>query len=255
MSTRISSQSSSISMSSSTSGRTSTSANVVWRRFCAVERADADEPVHAALGAQPAVGPAAVDGDGHALEAGLLAFLLVEDLGREAMALGPAQVHPQEHLGPVGRLGPAGAGADRSGGRCGRRTRPRTAAPCARDGSRSRGPRRRGRARLRGRRRGPRRAGRRRPGGRRLGVSSSRHSVDLLAQAVRLAQDLLGGPAVVPEAGRLGQGLEFVDASLFGLEVKDAPRSTGSVRPGPGWRRGPPSSWSADPGAGAGAAR
>jgi hypothetical protein len=29
------------------------------------------------------------------------------------MALGPAQVHPQEHLGPVGRLGPAGSGTDR----------------------------------------------------------------------------------------------------------------------------------------------
>jgi hypothetical protein len=29
------------------------------------------------------------------------------------MAFRPAQVHPQEHLGPVGRLGAAGAGADR----------------------------------------------------------------------------------------------------------------------------------------------
>src|SRR5262245_5987015 len=29
------------------------------------------------------------------------------------MALGPAEVHPQEHLGPVGGLGAAGAGADR----------------------------------------------------------------------------------------------------------------------------------------------
>jgi hypothetical protein len=29
------------------------------------------------------------------------------------VALGPAEIHPEEHLGPVGRLGPAGAGADR----------------------------------------------------------------------------------------------------------------------------------------------
>jgi hypothetical protein len=29
------------------------------------------------------------------------------------MAFRPAQVHPQEHLGPVGRLRPAGPGADR----------------------------------------------------------------------------------------------------------------------------------------------
>jgi hypothetical protein len=29
------------------------------------------------------------------------------------VALGPAEVHPEEHLGPVGRLRAAGAGADR----------------------------------------------------------------------------------------------------------------------------------------------
>jgi hypothetical protein len=29
------------------------------------------------------------------------------------MAFGPAEVHPEEHLGPVGCLGPAGASADR----------------------------------------------------------------------------------------------------------------------------------------------
>jgi hypothetical protein len=61
----------------------------------------------AALRAQPAVGPPAFDFDGHALEPGLLTFLLVDDLGLEAMAgrVGPAQVHAQEHLGPVGGLG------------------------------------------------------------------------------------------------------------------------------------------------------
>jgi hypothetical protein len=69
--------------------------------------------VDPALGAEPAVGSPAVDRHGHAFEPRLLALLLVEDLGRETVALGPAQVHPQEHLGPVGRLGPAGAGADR----------------------------------------------------------------------------------------------------------------------------------------------
>src|SRR6185503_21042279 len=82
-----------------------------------VERADADEAVDAALGTQPAVRPAALDRDRDALEASLLALLLVEDLGREAMALGPAQVHPQEHLGPVGRLGATRARADREQGR------------------------------------------------------------------------------------------------------------------------------------------
>ena len=67
-----------------------------------VERADAHEAMDAALRAQPAVGAPPLDLDGHALEAGLLALLLVDDLGLEAMALGPAQVHAQEHLGPVG---------------------------------------------------------------------------------------------------------------------------------------------------------
>jgi hypothetical protein len=79
--------------------------------------------------------------------------------------------------------------------------------------------------------------------------------LDLGAQAVGLAQDLLGGALVVPEPGFLGQRLELGDAPLLDLEVKDAPRSTGSVQPGRGWRRRPPSSGPADPGAGGDAAR
>ena len=172
-----------------------------------VERADPDEAMDAALGTQPAVGPPAVDRDGHALEAGLLAFLLVEDLGREAVALRPAQVHAQEHLGPVGRFGAAGAGADRQE----RRAlvvlaREQQRGPLAPEVA-SRAPRRRGRARPRARRRVIRRAARGRPGGRRRGVTRSRQVLDLGAQAVGLAQDLLGGAAVVPEPGCLGQCL------------------------------------------------
>ena len=79
--------------------------------------------------------------------------------------------------------------------------------------------------------------------------------LDLGAQAVRLTQDLLGGALVVPEPGFLGQRLELGDAPLLDLEVKDAPRSTGSVQPGRGWRRRPPSSAPADPAAGGDAAR
>ncbi len=219
-----------------------------------VERADPDEAMDAALGAQPAVGPPAVDRDGHALEAGLLAFLLVEDLGREAMALGPAEVHPQEHLGPVGRLGAAGAGADREERRplvvlAGEQQRRPLALEVGLEG-------RDVALEL----------------GLELGVGGfveqldRRQQVvgadaelapraDLGPQAVGLAQDLLGGAPVVPEPGFLGQRLDLADARLLGLEVKDAPRSTGSVQPGPGWRRLPPSSGPADPGAGSGAAR
>jgi hypothetical protein len=79
--------------------------------------------------------------------------------------------------------------------------------------------------------------------------------VDLGAKAVGLAQDALGAPLVVPEARFLGQGVDGSDALLLADEVKDAPRSTGSVRPGRGWRTRPPSSGPGDPAAGWGAAR
>jgi hypothetical protein len=79
--------------------------------------------------------------------------------------------------------------------------------------------------------------------------------LDLGAQAVGLAKDLLGRPLVVPETGLEGQRVELGDAFLLGVEVKGAPRSTGSVRPGRGWRTRPPSCGPGDPGAGAGAAR
>jgi hypothetical protein len=67
----------------------------------------------AALGAHPAISRPAVDLDGRALDPGLLAFLLIDDLGLEPVALRPAEVHPEEHLGPVGCLRAPGAGADR----------------------------------------------------------------------------------------------------------------------------------------------
>jgi hypothetical protein len=79
--------------------------------------------------------------------------------------------------------------------------------------------------------------------------------VDLGAQAVGFAEDLLGVALVVPEAGLEGQRVERGDAGLFRLEVKGAPRSTGSVRPGRGRRLRPPSCGPGDPGAGSGAAR
>ena len=79
---------------------------------CLVERRDADEPVDAGLGRHQAVGVVAGDGDRGALDAGLVARLVVDDLALEAAALGPAQVHAQQHLRPVLRLGAAGARVD-----------------------------------------------------------------------------------------------------------------------------------------------
>jgi hypothetical protein len=63
--------------------------------------------------------------------------------------------------------------------------------------------------------------------------------VDLGTQAVGLAEDLLGGSLIVPEAGFEGQRVELGDPLPFRIEVKGAPRSTGSSRPGRGWRTRP----------------
>src|SRR5205823_5643315 len=78
-----------------------------------VERAEADEAVDAALGLEDAVGVLAPDAERRGLEAGLLAGAGLEQLGLEAAGLSPAQVHAQEDLGPVLRVGAAGAGVDR----------------------------------------------------------------------------------------------------------------------------------------------
>ena len=227
------------------------------RRLAAVlrvERRDPDQPMDAALGAQPAVRPAALDLDGRALDAGLVAFLAVDDLGLEPMPLRPAQVHPQEHLGPVGGLGAAGARADGQDGvaivvLAGEQEGGPLADDVLLEGGGVAGQlgfefgvgafveQLERRLQVLGA------GGEGSPGG------------DFLAQAVRLAEDLLRAALVVPEPGFLGQCLEFGDPCVLGLEVKDAPRSTGSVRSGRGWWTRPPSSGPADPGAGWVAAR
>ena len=53
-----------------------------------------------------------LDREGGRLEARLLGVGGVVDLGGVTVALGPAQVHPHQHLGEVGGVHPAGAGAD-----------------------------------------------------------------------------------------------------------------------------------------------
>jgi hypothetical protein len=68
--------------------------------------------MHAALGFQPAIGIDPADLDGRRFEPGALAGALFEPLDLVAMRLGPAHIHPQQHLGPILRLGAAGAGMD-----------------------------------------------------------------------------------------------------------------------------------------------
>ena len=68
--------------------------------------------MHAGLGLQPAIGVVAGDLDGRRFDAGLFALRLFEILDLEAVLLGPARVHAQQHLRPVLALGAAGAGMD-----------------------------------------------------------------------------------------------------------------------------------------------
>ena len=53
-----------------------------------------------------------MDREGGRLQAGLLGVGGVEDLDGVLVLLGPAQVHPHQHLGEVGGVDAAGAGAD-----------------------------------------------------------------------------------------------------------------------------------------------
>jgi len=66
-------------------------------------------PVDPLLRFQEAVGILALDLDRRGLDARLLGRNHVQDGDLEALALGPADVHPDEHLGPVLRLGAARA--------------------------------------------------------------------------------------------------------------------------------------------------
>ena len=77
-----------------------------------VERRDAHQPVYAYFRLHQAVHVVAVDLEGHRLDARALALQPVRDHGAEALALGPAQVHAQQHLGPILALGAPGAGMD-----------------------------------------------------------------------------------------------------------------------------------------------
>ena len=75
-----------------------------------IERGFPHEPVYTGLGAQPAVGEFAGNQDRRTFDSGNLAGGRLNDLRREIMRLGPAQIHPQEHVRPVLGFGATGAG-------------------------------------------------------------------------------------------------------------------------------------------------
>src|SRR5213594_2176108 len=77
-----------------------------------VEWRQPDQPVNAALRAEPAEGSLTLDPDGDALIAGLFPRRLVENLALHLVALRPAQVDAQQHLRPILRVRPPGAGVN-----------------------------------------------------------------------------------------------------------------------------------------------
>jgi len=68
--------------------------------------------MHTDLRFQPAIGIVALDAECRALDAGDITAADFHQFGLPAAVLAPAQVHPQQHFGPVLRLGAAGAGLD-----------------------------------------------------------------------------------------------------------------------------------------------
>src|SRR4030067_1202605 len=84
--------------------------------MCGVEGGKAYEAVNAPFGPQVTKGKGALDPQSHALDAGLLSFASIEDLGAVAAAFRPAQVHPLEHLCPILGVGASSAGVDVRGG-------------------------------------------------------------------------------------------------------------------------------------------
>src|SRR5262249_28675439 len=67
----------------------------------------ANQAMHPGLSFAIAIGVFSLDEYGDALDPRLLARQDVEDLRVKPLALGPAQVHAQEHLSPILRLGAA----------------------------------------------------------------------------------------------------------------------------------------------------
>ena len=66
--------------------------------------------MHTGLRSEPAIGKVALYMDRRALDPGHIARRYLQHVDGELMFLGPAHIHPKQHLGPVLRLGSAGTG-------------------------------------------------------------------------------------------------------------------------------------------------
>ena len=83
---------------------------------CGVKGRDANQTVDAVLALEEAVGVLALDHDGGALDAGLVAVQVVHHLHLVAVAVRPHVVHAVEHGSPVLGLGAAGSGVEGENG-------------------------------------------------------------------------------------------------------------------------------------------
>src|SRR5215207_4843704 len=78
-----------------------------------VEGRETDEAVHTAFGLEHAVRVFSRNGERGRLEAGLLPRRGFEELRLEPPPLCPAEIHAEQHLGPVLRVGPPFTRVDR----------------------------------------------------------------------------------------------------------------------------------------------
>src|SRR5215217_3083331 len=74
---------------------------------CLIKRRDTHQPVHSGFGSQKPVGVFAFNSERYTLQSSFLAGLILEHFSFEATLLGPLQIHAQQHLGPILRLGAA----------------------------------------------------------------------------------------------------------------------------------------------------
>jgi hypothetical protein len=196
-----------------------------------VEGRDPNQAVHALLGVEIPVGVLSRDTDGGAPDSSFLPLLKVQDLGLQPAALGPAQVHAQQHLRPVTGIGAAGPRVDRE--------------------DRVRGvvlpPQQLSQLGLLELRRGaPQLLG---GLGERLGVVGLGGQLEQDLSVVEgggepvqegelpvhphlLAEELLGRLAIIPEVGTRRLGLQPIAACLECVQVKDAPGTRRSGRAG-----------------------
>jgi len=77
-----------------------------------IERRDADETVDAGLAGKKAVCVFTDELNGRGFDSGFFAGSFVEEGGVDSFSFRPAQIHTQEHRGPILRLGAASAGLD-----------------------------------------------------------------------------------------------------------------------------------------------